>query len=234
MILFHRKKTISKANSLCGFTDHHSHILFGVDDGIQTLSDSLSVLERYASLGVSTVWCTPHIMEDVPNSTTELRERFEELQASWQGPVRLHLAAENMLDSLFEERLEARDLLPLGEMGNHLLVETSFYNPPMDLYHLLERIKSKGFYPVMAHPERYMYMSEHDYKRLHDMSVKFQLNLPSLAGAYGSTVRSKAQWLLRHGYYSLSGSDLHRPRMVDTILSAPSSSALTTLLSSSL
>ena len=100
MMLFHKKKTISKDNSLCGFTDHHSHILFGVDDGIQTLSDSLSVLERYASLGVSSVWCTPHIMEDVPNTTSALRERFEELQAAWQGPVRLHLAAENMLDSL--------------------------------------------------------------------------------------------------------------------------------------
>jgi len=230
MSLFHKSKSLANTDGLRGFTDNHSHILFGVDDGIKTLDDSLTVLEHYASLGVTTVWCTPHIMEDVPNTPADLRERFAELQAAWQGPVTLHLAAENMLDSLFEERLEARDLLPLGLEGTHLLVETSIFNPPMDLFGLLARIKSAGYYPVLAHPERYHYMRDRDYKQLREMSVVMQLNLPSLAGVYGSEVKARAQWLLRRGYYSLTGSDLHRPRMVDTILTAPSSKELAELL----
>lgn len=49
------------------------------------------------------VWPTPHIMEDIPNTTAHLRERFRELQDAYKGNVILHLAAENMLDSLFEE-----------------------------------------------------------------------------------------------------------------------------------
>lgn len=46
--------------------------------------------------------------------------------------LRLHLAAENMLDALFEKRLKANDLLPLGEDGKLLLVETSIFSAPMN------------------------------------------------------------------------------------------------------
>ena len=66
-------------------------------------------------------------MEDIPNTTAHLRDRFAELQAAYTGGVQLHLAAENMLDNLFEERLGKNDLLPLGENGDHLLVETFLF-----------------------------------------------------------------------------------------------------------
>ncbi len=54
-----------------GMTDWHSHILFGVDDGVETLDDSLEILDAYAAMGFSRVWLTPHIMEDVPNTPTD-------------------------------------------------------------------------------------------------------------------------------------------------------------------
>lgn len=199
-------------------TDHHSHVLPGVDDGVRTMEESLAVLDRLAREGVEVLWLTPHIMEDVPNRTEDLRARFAELQAAYSGPVRLHLAAEYMLDSLFVERLEARDLLTFGERGDHLLVETSCFTPPMDLDGLLARIRSAGFFPVLAHPERYFYMDRRDYRRLAQTGLLFQLNLGSIAGAYGREVSRKARWLLRHDYYTIAGSDLHRERMVDTIL----------------
>ena len=104
-----------------GMTDWHCHILPGVDDGFKRLEDSLAALGRYELLGLSEVWLTPHVMEDVPNETEALRSRFSELCDAYGGPVRLHLAAEYMMDNLFEGRLEARDLLPLGTGGRHLL-----------------------------------------------------------------------------------------------------------------
>lgn len=113
-----------------GFTDWHSHILPGVDDGVQTMEEALEILAKYDELGVKEVWLTPHIMEDIPNTTQHLKERFAELRAAYKGNVILHLAAENMLDNLFEERLEKDDLLSIGEKGDHLLVETSYFNPP--------------------------------------------------------------------------------------------------------
>lgn len=83
-----------------GRTDWHSHILPGVDDGVQTVEEALQILAEYERLGIREVWLTPHIMEDIPNTTALLRERFIELQALYIGPIILHLAAENMLDNL--------------------------------------------------------------------------------------------------------------------------------------
>lgn len=192
-----------------GFTDWHSHLLPGVDDGVPTMDETMKILSRYEALGVKEVWLTPHIMEDIPNETGKLRERFGELQAAYHGSVSLRLSAENMLDNLFEERLESNDLLPLGENVDHLLVETSYFNPPMGLNNILLRIKSKGYTPVFAHPERYQYMDMTAYERLKSLGIKFQLNLFSLLGIYGRNAQRKASLLLDKEYYNLCGTDLH-------------------------
>lgn len=211
MLGIFKRRNSAGAGTLKGFVDWHCHILPGVDDGLQTIDESLQVLAEYERLGIAQVWLTPHIMEDIPNTTAGLRARFAELTEAYKGGVQLHLAAENMLDALFEERLAARDLLPIGPGGDHLLVETSYFNPPMDLHGMLERIMSAGYRPILAHPERYIYMGEKDYVQLHGMGVEFQLNLPSLAGMYGTEARKKARRLGKLGLYAYSGTDLHRP-----------------------
>lgn len=208
--LFNTKQKLINTGILNGATDWHSHILPGVDDGIQTMEESLAVLDSYEKLGIREVWLTPHIMEDMPNTPDELRARFQELQEAYEGSIILHLAAENMLDNLFSERIESGDLLPIGSKGNHLLVETSYYQAPMDLYGTLKRIIEKGYQPILAHPERYIYMTDKDYDYLSGMKVKMQMNLMSLAGGYGKSAQDKAQSLLAKGYYSFFGSDLHR------------------------
>ncbi|MDE5652719.1 MAG: capsular biosynthesis protein [Muribaculaceae bacterium] len=192
------------------FTDWHSHILPGVDDGVPDMEKSLEVLAAYERMGVSHVWLTPHIMEDYPNTTDDLRKRFAELCLEYDGHIKLDLAAENMLDSLFEERLAAGDLLPIGEERNHLLVETSYFSPPMNFDDLLDDIMSAGYYPILAHPERYRYMRENDYENLKKRGIIFQVNMMSLVGMYGETARKKAEWLLKKGMINLTGSDIHR------------------------
>ena len=175
---FFKKREKQNIIKLIGFTDYHSHILPGVDDGVQTMDESLEILRLYEEQGIKSVWLTPHIME-------------------------------NMLDNLFEERLGKNDLLPLGENGDHLLVETSYFSPPMGLKNILLRIKSKGYHPVLAHPERYAYMDESDYRQLKDMGVKFQINLPSIAGMYGNRIKKKAMFLMREQAIAYIGTDIH-------------------------
>ena len=203
-----RKQSLLESGVLKGLTDRHSHILFGVDDGLRTLEDSLAVLAYYEEIGISEVWCTPHIMEDVPNATEALRERFAQLQQAYTGPVRLHLAAEYMLDTLFEERFAAGDLLTME--NDMVLVETSTWNPPSDMTGTLRRIQKAGYCPLLAHPERYRYMNDAAYERLHKMGIHFQLNAGSLVGYYGETAMRKAHDLLAKGWYSDIGSDCHR------------------------
>ena len=218
---FRKRLTLEASGFFHGFTDWHSHILPGVDDGVPTLDEALRILAEYERIGIRDVWLTPHIMEDMPNETQHLRERFTELEVAYKGNVTLRLAAENMLDNLFEERLEKNDLLPIGEEGKHLLVETSYFNPPMGLQNILLRIKSKGYHPILAHPERYLYMTENDYRQLKDMRVMFQLNLLSPTGFYGKAAASKAAWLLKQRMYDYAGTDLHQYAQIETLLNAP-------------
>lgn len=206
---FHKKQTLEESGFFRGFTDWHSHILPGVDDGVQSMEESLQILAEYERLGVKEVWLTPHIMEDMPNTTEKLRDRFAELKAAYQGSVMLNLASENMLDNLFEERLGKNDLLPIGKDGRHLLVETSYYNPPMGLNNILLRIKAKGYHPILAHPERYLYMSELEYKQLKSMDVLFQINQFSVFGEYGRNIQKRAIYMRKHRMYDYTGTDLH-------------------------
>lgn len=215
-------KSLKESGLFDGFTDWHSHILPGVDDGIQTIEDSLEVLTAYENLGYKRVWLTPHIMEDYPNATQELKDKFSELKSKWDGNLEIKLAAENMLDSLFEQRLEADDLLPIGDEGTHLLIETSYYTPPFGMDELIDKIKAKGYYPILAHPERYRYMEEKDYRDLKERGVLFQMNVMSLVDAYGETARKKVEWLLKNGMIDFIGSDVHRlPSMLNMIEKSP-------------
>lgn len=214
---FQQKQTLAESGILRGMTDYHSHLLPGVDDGVQTVEESLEILRQYEQLGIREVWFTPHIMEDIPNTTVGLRNRFEQFQKRYTGNIRLHLAAEYMLDNLFKERLAHRDLLPIGEEGNHLLVETSYFNPPMDLYGMMEKIKSAGFIPVLAHPERYTYMLKCDYQKLHSKGILFQINLFSLVGYYGHGAQQKVKYLLDQQICHCCGTDIHAYQNIKVI-----------------
>ena len=190
--------------SLQGATDWHCHVLPGVDDGVKTMEQSLGILGRLEQAGVSRMWLTPHVMEDVPNTTAHLRERFAELTEVYSGPIELHLASENMIDNLFRE----------------LLVETSYFNSPVRLTQTFEDIKHAGYFPLLAHPERYFYVEKMStYKKWKDLGVRFQLNLLSLGGYYGPAVKKKAEKMLDEGMYDLAGSDTHHERHTDLLIS---------------
>ena len=217
--LFQRKISLNKSGLLKDAVDNHSHILPGVDDGVRTLEESLSILSFIEEQGMKTVWLTPHVMEDVPNTTEDLRMRFDALCAAYQGKLKLHLAAEYMMDNLFEERLAAGDLLRHG--GDRVLVETSTLFPPIGMWNILETMKRSGYEPVLAHPERYRYMDMKDYERLRANGIILQLNIPSIVGAYGESVREKALMLLERGMYAMVGSDCHRQSSIHRWYEAP-------------
>lgn len=201
-----------------GFTDWHCHILPGVDDGFKTMEDSLAVLARYEEAGVKNVFFTPHVMVDMPNETGALRKRFEELKAAYSGGLNLFLASENMIDGLFFKRLSDKDFLPLPD--KRLLVETSYLNPPVEMFETLRKIEKAGFRPVLAHPERYGYMSERKYIYMLDNEIEFQLNIASLTGYYGKEAQSRAQWLLDEEGYTYCGTDLHRRSQFEHLLTS--------------
>ena len=92
----------------------------------------------------------------------------------------------------------------------HILVETSYIAAPNNLENLMYEIQLRELVPVLAHPERYLYQSFNELRRLKRIGVKFQLNLLSLSGAYGNVVRNMALDLLSMGAYDFVGTDIHR------------------------
>lgn len=227
---FNRGITLKESDFFNGLTDWHSHLLPGVDDGIKFIDDSIVVLRELEKLGVKKVWLTPHIMEEFPNDTSELKKRFNELEFKWTGNIELALASENMLDNLFEHRLEKNDFIPIGENKNSLLVETSYFNPPIGMDNMLKKARNLGYYIILAHPERYMYMNEREYIKLKEKGILFQLNYLSLVGAYGESAKRKAEWLLENGMVSYLGGDIHRFENLELVSNKKLSKKIITLL----
>lgn len=220
MWLLSNKVLVRDSGLLEGFRDCHCHLLPGVDDGVQKVEETMLILEEWERAGVKEVWLTPHIMEDIPNRPSELKGKFETLKVDYHGTITLHLAAEHMMDGPFTRRLDENDLLPFGEDESRLLVETSYYTPPMNMEAIIDRVKAKGYDPILAHPERYQYMDRRDYRHWKEKGVLLQLNVPSLVGAYGPDVQRKAEWLLKEQMYDYCGSDTHSITQVDYFLNS--------------
>lgn len=204
---FKKKHSLIQSGILKGMTDIHSHILPGVDDGSPDKATSLELLQFLEELGITSVWFTPHVMSDMKQNTkTYLTEHFEAFRTSYKGPIHLHQAGEYMMDAQFTAKLPA-EVLPLGE--NHLLVETSYMLPPVGMKDILAAVR-KNYFPIIAHPERYTYMTMDDYRNLYRTDgYNLQLNLMSLSGYYSPGARHAAETLLAAGMYTYVGTDLH-------------------------
>jgi protein-tyrosine phosphatase len=203
------KKSFIGAGMLQGFTDVHCHILPGVDDGVQTMKSALRTLNFYEQNGVKRVFFTPHVAEELhENSANHLRERFEELQNTYQGKLQLGLGAEYMLDRGFDALLDRKEKF-LCASGHLILVETTAMQAPIDFKQILFDLQERGYDVMLAHPERYLYMSHSDYGELRLHKIRLQMNLLSIAGVYGHHAKENAEWLLGHDMYTYMGSDLH-------------------------
>ena len=214
-----KRYSLAESGVLSGSVDAHSHILFGVDDGVKTAEESLNILALLEKEGLRELWLTPHTMEDVPNTGEALKARFEELCKLYKGSIELHLASEYMMDELFLKHLRDRDLLTHKEQAS-VLLETSAWSAPYKFWEMLEDTKRAGYRPILAHPERYEYMDMKDYRRLNSMGIRLQLNYPSLLGYFGENAKKKAERLLKEGMYSMTGSDCHRMTAIARLLEA--------------
>ncbi|WP_302776666.1 tyrosine-protein phosphatase [Porphyromonas uenonis] len=206
----HKKVDIISAGWLEGMTDIHCHLVPAVDDGSRSLDETRQLIEAMHSIGIQRIITTPHIYRRYPhNDSSTLQQELERLLPDLSDlGVPLMLGAEHMLDEGFEAHL-AKPLLTLGT-SKYLLVETSFVGAPLDLFRLIQQVISAGAIPMLAHPERYLYMNDRTYDQLRGAGCAFQLNLFSLTGMYGEQVQRRAQQLLERGVYSFVGTDTHR------------------------
>ena len=198
--------------------DCHCHILPAIDDGAQALEESVALARKQAGWGFDRVVCTSHRTRLYPNTPDRVTAACDFL--------REELARQNILLELvpsMEYRLIPEtwpDVLRNGWLmpweGNHILVELPISNgakvgdlvPEEEIRNLV----SDGYQPVLAHPERYLYLEMDRYRTLKDAGALFQRNVGSMEGLYGPQVSLRAKLLYDMGMYDLMGTDLHNGR----------------------
>lgn len=221
MFSFFKKKATPQERGPQLKVDLHSHLIPGIDDGSQSMEESIALLKGLEALGYEKVITTPHIMSDsYCNSAETIFSGLEALrtEASKEGiSLQIDAAAEYYLDDAFFEELKKPSVMNVA--GKYLLFESSYFAKPMQMEEMIFAIASAGYTPLLAHPERYRYIKnpEKEYKRFKDLGVEFQSNLNSFGGHYGKNAKSLVEYLSSAGMIDFLGSDTHNKKHVDTL-----------------
>lgn len=222
MLFFKKKKIPLNEFFPQGFVDIHSHLLPGIDDGAKDLETSIALIQKMASYGIKNFITTPHILGDVYPNTPEvikrkLKEVTDELKRRNLLDISISAAAEYMMDEKFTDLIEKEQLLTLKD--NLVLVEMSYFSPPINLYEILFQLQLKGYKPILAHPERYntYHNNFKEYYKLKRAGCLFQLNLLSLTEHYGKHIQKTTEKLLKENMYDFVGTDAHHHQHLETL-----------------
>jgi protein-tyrosine phosphatase len=216
-----RTKNLTDLSGL--YCDMHSHLIPGIDDGAPDPEGSIRLINGLIDLGYKKAITTPHIMWEMHKNNREtIMNGCEELKktlANNKVPLEIGAAAEYYTDEHFDELLRNEEPL-LTLKDKLLLIEFSIMSLPLDLKKILFSIQIKGYQPVIAHPERYMYFSQRTnwFDEMRGMGCMFQLNILSLAGFYGKGPLETSHYLIRKKYVDFIGTDLHHERHLKMIM----------------
>jgi protein-tyrosine phosphatase len=221
MFFSKRKSTVLVDLGWLG-ADMHSHLVPGIDDGSPDPETSVELIKGLAALGYKKLITTPHILwEMYPNTPEKINAGLEELRKAVGEAgvdIELHAAAEYFIDDNFDRKLRAKAPL-LSLSGNMVLVEFSMLTASMELQEVLFEMQIQNLQPVIAHPERYVYLLRRKdfFDQLKDSGCLFQLNILSMTGFYGTGVQELAEYIFRKAYYDFVGTDLHHARHLEAL-----------------
>lgn len=186
----------------------HCHVLPGLDDGSGSMSETGDCLKLMAQMGVRHVVCTPHHNLRYPNTLQMAKPVFDEVRANY--PMLESLSFEYRIDPSIDQ---LDGFVPIA--GRYVLIEDGFRVHYDCLEQVAKRVFSMGYVPVLAHPERYEFLSMRgiDYcSELRGMGLLFQCNMLSFAGYYGSGPKDFVFQMFDRGFIDFMGSDMHNTR----------------------
>ena len=199
--------------------DMHSHLLPGIDDGLQELEQTVEFIKDLKQLGYSKLICTPHILSDLfPNNRETILPKLAMVRDALQKAdvdIKVEAAAEYMIDHEFTEliaRSKKEDLFTVGK--EYILVEMSYLSPSPNFEKIIFDLRLMGLQPILAHPERYNYYHNQfeQYEHFREIGCRLQVNLLSLSGAYGQPVKKIAEKLFKNQMVDFVGTDMHHDK----------------------
>ncbi|MCU0394046.1 MAG: capsular biosynthesis protein [Thermoflexibacter sp.] len=222
LFLFKKKKNFQEYTSTLQ-VDMHSHLLPAIDDGAKDFENSISLIKSFVEMGYKKLITTPHIMSDFYKNTPEVildkLDKLNDIVKNLQINIDISAAAEYYLDEGLVEKLEKKEpLLSFGK-EKYLLFETSYMNASPHFDYAVFLMQSQGYRPVLAHPERYVYLfdSLEKPKKWYDKGVLLQININSLNGYYSTSAKYLAEKLIDNKMVNFLGSDCHNERHIQHI-----------------
>ncbi len=201
--------------------DLHCHILPGVDDGADTLDDSVAYARTAATAGTPIVVATPHVeqvvVDELPERVAEVRAALAAERIALDVRVGGELKPESV-PGLSDAQL---DLIAHGPPGARwLLFEVPFHGADDAFVDGARELRRRGFGLLLAHPERSRGILDgglSPVERLMAQGALVAANVDPLQGGEGTERRRAAVALLRRGVPAVLATDAHPPRRPFTL-----------------
>lgn len=210
--------------------DIHNHVLVGVDDGPQSLDETIALLKQASAQRIKGIVVTPHHLHPRYDNTFEtVLKGLDELNNIEEiAQLNLHLYPGQEIritDKIFEE-IEQQRIYGINK-SRYLLIELPSNEVPHYSKKLLYEIQTKGFVPIIAHPERNKAIAK-DINLLYALinnGALSQITASSLTGELGKNIQKLSIQMLEHNLVHFVASDAHhsesRPFSLDALFSTP-------------
>lgn len=214
------KKTVINSNPLR--VDIHSHLIPGIDDGVQSMEESIQLIRGLSDLGIQKIITTPHTMWGTYSNTPEkINQGLAELRLAIKSAgmqIEIEAATEYYFDEHFIKLVLQEQLMTFNK--NYVLFELPVMSKPPQLEEIIFEMTSRNYIPVLAHPERYQYMHTKGlmaYEKIKNQGVLLQMNLLSPLGYYSKPIQRVSIDLIKLGWIDLTGSDMHNQKHMDNL-----------------
>ena len=204
-----------------GFIDIHCHILPGIDDGPETLAESLEMIEMACDDGASHIFATPHILKGLHNNSSEtIMSSLNNFRDHVNNGMEVLYGADVRISNDLIDLIERKEI-PTLNGSEYLLLEFPFYVMPPNIETMIFTLRQRGIIPIIAHPERYPYLMRNlqQMKRLRDMGVLYQVTAMSVTGGFGRDICGTCFSMIKEGLVDFVASDAHNSKLRPPILS---------------
>ena len=194
--------------------DIHSHILYEIDDGSESIDESINIIKQAIDNGYTDIILTPHyrrIQKYTKNNKVK-KELFNNLLKEVKKEklkINLYLGNEITVDEDLFYYLDTDQVLTLND-SKYILLELPFTGRIKYLDDLFDELLNKGYIPIVPHPERYHDYKIEDYVKWNKLGILFQGNIETLYGGYGKKNQLILEKMLKMHLISFMGSDIHK------------------------
>lgn len=195
--------------------DIHSHILYGIDDGCKDINESIKILKKYEQDGIKHVILTPHYINNGEYNTcnNEKIKLFNELNKKVKEEnikINIYLGNEIYITKDIISLLENNKIMGINN-SKYLLIEFPIFDDNKQILNLIHNIVLSGYIPIIAHPERYIYVQK-DINILNEyinLGALLQINKDSFFGKYGKGPKKAVKKIIKKQLATFIGTDIH-------------------------